>query len=1022
MPTLAAAEEPSGVVQAAAETSDGSAAAEVTAAAKEAAASGEATPVDGATSPTELLTAMPDGSMRLELSTVPVRTERAEGEWVPVDTALELRDGWWEPKDSAAPVRFSAGGSDTLTQIRTANGDWLTETWPYGSLPAPVIDGRNATYESVFPDVDLRLTATELGMASVYIVKTPEAASRKELASLQVQLDGADIERENTGAFTAQTEDGATITASSPLWWDSSNGGTAEGPGDTAPPMGVEHTHDDDSIVLDVPATVDGEKVKYPVFIDPDWNTGKNAAWYTDRAHPDTSYLSAGASDVLRMGRYEQYGGNAFFEFDIKALSGKQILNAQLSMTQTEVAAWPNSPVQLRLFGHQDAGFTWNGQDHSLWGDVLGTQSPGTWRGPAVTVGWDVASGVRAWVGQQYVQFGLAPQDENAQSRRHFSREATLTVEYNTPPDTPTNLRFITPNRSCGTDQSQAYISATDVTVGFNQTDPDSGNVDTNVYLYRTGENVPIQSRSPGLGAQGEKSVTFNDLQDGQSYAWRARGSDWQIDGNAFSGWCGFEIDRTGPKVPTLTQPSSTPVIGKPATFKLNTLPSDHVAFIAYTTLPAAASTSFVFDVFNSAPTCGSSLGLVRIACPNSSGVAQIVIAPTDSRSTLLAIPYDLAGNPGVVPGTPAGKAGTVGAAYTFDAVNDSRVTFDSGHAWLTQAQSGSLGSTVPDTHATAPIPLTLGLDALRTTTANPIAPNVAISKPVLSFRDPSTIAPTTSSTGSSFSYSTVSTGQGAPEIWTCGSGSNAVRGSASTCDQYAPSASRTRTGYTWKTAKATGASPAAPLWVCDFSASSATAKIRLVTNAQCEVSSGESGTPIEQLGFVPANPLFGAKVTSSSQTTTGVTASFTVGAWVKPGSGGSTAAVSTNASSAGFELGATSDRWQFCLRSSATTTPVCATAVKPANATWTHIAGVWDATNGQSRLYVNGALASTVSFTWPAGTSSTAQTVYVGSTMSASTVTGRWSGQLADPSVFTGVASASQISLLRSGQDPVNG
>lgn len=1019
MPTIASAEEPSGAVQTGAENGDGSVAAEVTAAAKEAAETGTATLVEDATSPTELLTAMPDGSMRLELSTVPVRTERSEGEWVPVDTALELRDGWWEPKDSAAPVRFAAGGSDTLTQIRTADGGWLTETWPYGSLPAPVIDGRNATYESVFPDVDLRLTATELGMASVYVVKTPEAARRTELASLQVQLQGAGIEREKTGAFTAVTEDGETITASAPLWWDSSNGGSAEGPGDTAPPMGVAHTHDEDSIVLDVPATVDGEKIKYPVFIDPDWNTGKNAAWYTDRAHPDTSYLSAGASDVLRMGRYNQYGGNAFFEFDVGALSGKQIRQAQLSMTQTEVAAWPNSPVQLRSFGQQDAGFTWNGQNHSLWGDVLGTQSPGTWGGPPVTIGWDVVSAVRARVGQQYVQFGLAPQDENAQSRRHFSREATLYVEYNTPPNTPTDLRFISPNRSCGTPQAQAYISATDVTVGFTQTDPDSGNVDTNVYLYRTGETTPVQQRSPGLGAQGARSITFNDLQDGQSYAWIARGSDWMNDGESYSAWCDFAIDRTGPSAPTITPPSASPIIGKPATFTLGALPSDHVAFIAYATMPAAAATSFVFDVFNTPPACGSNLGLVRIACPNAAGVAQITIAPSDTQSTLLAVPYDLAGNPGVIPGTPAGKAGTVGASYSFNAVNDSRVKFDTAHAWLTQAQPGPLGATVPDTHTSTPVPLALGRDALKTITANPIAPSVSIRKPVLSFRDPSTIV---AAAGNRYSYSTVSTGQGAPEIWTCSSGSNTVIGTAATCDQYAPSASRQRTGFTWTSAKATGSTAAAPLWACNFSGSSTTLNIKPIPNAECTVSSGSAGVPLQQIGFALTSSPAGASVTSSAQATTAVTGSFSVGVWVKPATGGATAAVSTNASSAGFELGATSDRWRFCLRSSPPAGQVCATAVRPANASWTHVAGVWDATNGQMRLYVNAALASTVAFAWPSGTPSTAQNIYVGSAMSGSAVTSRWSGQLADPSVFSGVASASQISLLRSGQDPVNG
>lgn len=992
--------------------------AEAASAAREAARTGVAEIVAGATSPTELLKAMPDGTMTLELSTVPVRTERSENEWVPIDTDLVLRDGWWEPADSARPVRFSNGGTDVLTQIRTETGEWLSESWSHGTLPIPVVDGRTATYPSVFEDVDLRLTATELGMASVYVVKTPEAAAREELTDLGVELEGADISREPTGAYTAETDSGSSITASSPLWWDSSGGGTAEGPGDTAPAMDVEHTYDEDGIRLDVSATVEGEAPVYPVFIDPDWNSGAHAAWYTDRAYPNTSYLSSGASDVLRMGKYAQYGGNAFFEFNISGLAGKQILGAQLNMTQTSVQANPNSPVQLRLRGHQDAGFTWNQQNHGLWGDVLGTQSPGWWGGPAVGVGWDVASGVRQRVGGEWLQFGLAPQDENAQSRRHFSRAASLTVNYNTAPNTPTNLRFITPSRSCGTDQTQAFISATDVTVGFDQTDPDPGNVDTNVYLYRTGESSPVQQRSPGLGAQGAKSVTFNDLQDGQSYAWVARGSDWMIDGASFSSWCGFQIDRTGPGIPTLTAPSSTPVVGKPSTFTLGTLPADRVAFIAYATMPSASATSFVFDVFNSPPACGSTLGVVRIACPDASGAAQITIAPVDAKSTLLAIPYDDAGNPGVVPGTPSGQAGTVGASYSLTAVNDPLVKLTSGHAWLTQKQTGPLGATVPDTHTSSPVSLSLGRDTLKTLTANPIAPTVAINKPVLAFRDPSTLV---LGPGNTYGISTVSTGQGSAELWTCSVGSNVVIGSAATCDQYAPSVARQRAGFTWATAKDVGSTAAAPLWVCNFTGSGTTVRIRAVTNAQC-ASSGANGTPIEQLGYVLTSTPSGADTTVAAQAIGNLTTSFTVGAWLKPSSGGAAAAMSTKTSAAGFELGATGDRWQFCLRPSASAGPVCASATRPSDATWTHVSGVWDAANGQIRLYVNAALANTVPFGWPADTPTTPQTLYVGSTVSDTTVTGRWSGQLADPATFTGVATASQLSELRSGKDPSNG
>ena len=46
-----------------------------------------------------------------------------------------------QPAAATIPVRFSPGGTNTLVQIQGEKGDWISETWPYGDLPAPTIDG-----------------------------------------------------------------------------------------------------------------------------------------------------------------------------------------------------------------------------------------------------------------------------------------------------------------------------------------------------------------------------------------------------------------------------------------------------------------------------------------------------------------------------------------------------------------------------------------------------------------------------------------------------------------------------------------------------------------------------------------------------------------------------------------------------------------------------------------------------------------------------------------------------------------
>ncbi|MCB8045584.1 hypothetical protein JM654_19820 [Microbacterium oxydans] len=209
--------------------------------------------------------------------------------------------------------------------------------------------------------------------------------------------------------------------------------------------------------MLDVGASVathekdSGQDVTYPIFIDPDWSAGAQASWYTDAAYPDQSYLNASTSDVLRMGRYQNFRGNIFYQFIISPLAGKDILGAQLGATQIRWASCPNSPVQVRAFGPQAGGFTWNQQNHSLWGPVLDTQNPGSCSSGPEAVGWNVTAGVQAYVGQTWFQLGLAPQNETVVSRRHFSRAATLTVSYNTRPNAPTDPVFTSPSRQCGT-------------------------------------------------------------------------------------------------------------------------------------------------------------------------------------------------------------------------------------------------------------------------------------------------------------------------------------------------------------------------------------------------------------------------------------------------------------------------------------------------------------------------------------------------------------------------------------------
>lgn len=710
----------------------------IAAASSTAMASGEAVIVEELTTSTQQTSALPDGTMQLEVSTVPVRVEQNDA-WVPIDTNLVVDGEWLAPAASAAPVRFSTGGSDVLAQVQTGSGEWVTETWPYGNLPAPSVDGDTATYAEVFPDVDLKMVATRTGQASIYVVKTETAAQSAKLDDLHVLIDGADLTTKANGAVNAEAGDGSKITSGQPLWWDSSDGATYREPGDEYSPAPVVHDVAADRISMDVGASVSkeekrtGDDVTYPIYVDPDWSSGIAASWYTDAAYPNQSYISAGVSDVLRMGRYGQFRGNIFFQFVISALAGKEIRSAQLAATQIKWAACPNSPVQVRTFGPQSGGFTWNQQDHSLWGPVLDTKNPGYCGSGPEAVGWNVTAGVQSKVGQTWLQLGLAPQDENVTSRRHFSRAATLYVNYNTRPDTPTNPVFTSPSRQCGTAASPVMIGQKDVTVQVNQTDPDGGNVDDNFYLMKASNlSTAVQQRNPGLVAQGPRSVTFNNLADG-NYAWYARGSDWIHDGAAGTSWCYFTVDTTKPAVPAVTAPSSaTYVVGQPVSVSV-TGAADVAGYVSWITptqlvspapsVPAEGTVS----VTAALPACSVGVGkTVRWTCANGTSPTSLTVAPIDSLSTLWVSAYDKAGNQSAAIGYPLypnGDTGTPAASANLDA----------GHAWQLSMMPSPLPETVPDSN---PWIGTNGIDLLVPETSSKTStdlPDPPLESPVLS-------------------------------------------------------------------------------------------------------------------------------------------------------------------------------------------------------------------------------------------------------------------------------------------------
>lgn len=702
-------------------------------------ATGEPVQVEGMITPTEQTLALPDGTMQYEASTLPVRVEQG-GTWVPVDTTLGRVGDWLEPAASVAPVRFSRGGSDQLAQVQTETGEWVTERWPYGSLPAPTVAGDTATYTEVLPGVDLKMIATVTGQTSVYVVKNEKAAQSTRLNDLHVLIEGADLTKGANGAVEAEAADGSQLVAGAPLWWDSSNGGTYRVPGGDDPALPVAHEIGADRVALDVGASVDKEEkrssdeVTYPIYVDPDWSSGQSASWYTDAQFPAEGNLNA---STLRVGVSTPYASDMFFQFPIWQLAGKKVSNAVLSTTMTKVLWCAPDPIEIRPYGLSPSpGFSRNQQfaAGTSWGDVLHSQNPGNCGSPVTAVGWSVTGEIAKGVDAGASETRLGVTAAGARSRRWFSPAALLTVSYNSPPNVPTSPVFTSPSRQCGTAAAPAMIGQSDVTVQVNQTDPDPGNVDTNFHLMKASDlNTRIQDRASGLGVQGLKSVTFPGLTNGETYAWRGWGSDHFLNGVGPSEWCYFTVDTTKPAMPAVTAPAGASyVVGAGVPLSV-TGASDVAGYVYWVTptqlvapvppVPADGTVS----VGAALPDCATTVtNSVRWACKASSGATTLTVAPTDSLSTVWVSAFDKAGNQSAATGHPLYPGGNTGTPAV-------PANLDAGHAWQLTAMSSPLPDAIPDANPwIGSAALDLMIPATASTTSTDL-PDFPFTSPVLS-------------------------------------------------------------------------------------------------------------------------------------------------------------------------------------------------------------------------------------------------------------------------------------------------
>lgn len=359
------------------------------AAVAQAKASGKPVVVDALTTETSVTTAMPDGKLEAKISSSPVRVKSGTG-WV--DLEPDLGQGSVNgvsglvPATSLADIIVSGGGSDVMAYLGDRRGAAVTQKWPFGTLPAPVVQGNTATYAQVLPAVDLVQRVRPMGVAQVLKVYTREALADPRVAQMRFFLstDGSTVRSSSVGAGleAVDAQGQVMLKTASGQWWDSREpDSTADGPGGpglTYPvSLSLGQENGKQTQVLGMDAITSAPNVVFPVFVDPDWYTDSSANYaghytYVDSVWPTTSYWDGQYTDsTVHVGFLPAawdytYGQNhitrGFYQFNVQPLAGKPVIDAWMGLTETWSASCTPTPFSAWVVGGIGPSTTYNAQ------------------------------------------------------------------------------------------------------------------------------------------------------------------------------------------------------------------------------------------------------------------------------------------------------------------------------------------------------------------------------------------------------------------------------------------------------------------------------------------------------------------------------------------------------------------------------------------------------------------------------------------------------------------------------------
>lgn len=375
LPPVAAAEDP--VVESAPNKNDtsGSASAEAAALVK-AKETKERVEVKSERTVKSTVWANPDGTLTRDDAQGPIRAKNAAGDLVPIDTALEVKDGKLSPKAATGDVKFSGDGAGDLAAFNLSKTESVSMAFK-GDLDTPSLEGSTALYsvapepastptDSVTPSASatsdapsnstdtaaagtaVSATALSNGFAArVVLDQAPTAAPSYTFAvkteGLTPSLDGR--------VLKLSDKDGTVVAQSQPLqMWDTA----VDEAGDRAnvAPVDAELNKSTTGWELVLKPSMEylaAKSTKYPVTVDPDIMVTPEADTYFFDGQSTSDYR--GADYRLMIGSDD---GNRRFrswsKWEYKSYLGKTITSANLTMRQYFTGHPTCTPVHTDIY------------------------------------------------------------------------------------------------------------------------------------------------------------------------------------------------------------------------------------------------------------------------------------------------------------------------------------------------------------------------------------------------------------------------------------------------------------------------------------------------------------------------------------------------------------------------------------------------------------------------------------------------------------------------------------------------